>query len=62
MPDETVALMEVMDVGSQQTGHEPRQVPRIGKLHDEVEMVAHQAVMVKTKADSLLVARQRDRK
>jgi len=52
---EATLALEVTHVGEQQASHKPRQPSRLVQPHQEVEMIAHQAVVVHSEAQSLAV-------
>src|ERR1022692_3996129 len=56
MADEAILPIEVMYIGAQQPGHERRQVATVAHLHEQVKMIAHQAIMVNSQLVALPIA------
>jgi hypothetical protein len=42
-----------MDVGPQQPSHTVGQLPRLRELQEEVEVVTHEAIVIKTQAEAI---------
>jgi hypothetical protein len=56
MPNKAVATVTVVNIGTQQPGHQSRKVPGVLKLQEKVNMIGHEAIIVKAKAKPVPVA------
>src|SRR5438132_886439 len=55
MPNEAMLPVKVMDIAAQQSGHQWREVLGLVQADHQVDMVAHQAVVVQLYAESCFV-------
>jgi hypothetical protein len=58
MANEAVATVGMMDVRSQQAGHQSRKLLWVGQLQQQMEVVGHQAVVVEAEGEALAVVGQ----
>jgi hypothetical protein len=62
MTDKTMLAVEITRVGQEHSRHQPRQLPGVGGLQQQVKVIVHHAIVVEAEGEALPVATQQRQK